>query len=392
MANAITSTGLTTNSYNDLYAQLSTALEGIYGTDITLTPDSPDGQLMNIFIQCAIDNLDFLTQIYNSFDPDKAVGTSLDARVAINGIQRQAGTHTITPVSITVSGACTLNGLDLYPDNPFTVQDNTGTQFQLLSTQTPAVAGTYQYSFQASKTGAILTTPNTITVPVTVVLGVTLINNPYTYTSLGIDEETDSALRLRRQKSVSLASQGYYNALYASLNNINGITAVSIYENTTDTTNGDGIPGHSIWVIASGGTSAEIANAIYKKRNAGCGMKGSTTYNITQADGTIFTVRWDGVVSETLYIKFNASSLDGINPPNTTAILAQLPGLLAPGVYATMNVNKLATCVQQIDPNTLVTGAGFCLTVGGTYTNTLTNSAKNKQFSILSGNIAITVI
>lgn len=390
MANAISTTGLTTATREELIAQLTAAFKSIYGADINLDQDSPDGQMIGDFVQVTLDNLDLLTEIYNSFDPDRAFGTVLDNRVAYNGIQRQAGTNTLTNVSITTTQALTLLGLDTNPTDPYTVSDNAGNQFQLRETQNPSGSGVYVYEFQASVPGAVLTVPNTITVPVTVVLGVSDINNPTTYTSLGLNEETDAALKIRRQKSVSLGSQGYLSGLLAALENINGITSAFVYENVTGTTDGDGIPGHSIWVIVSGTASdLDIAQAIYNKRNAGCGMKGSVSYMITQVDGSIFIVFWDVVTPENLFIKFTATSLDGINPPNISLIRSQLPGIFSPGVYEQVNINDLATLVQEIDNNTLVTLSGFSTTSGGSYTNTLLPTAKNYQFVVSSANIII---
>jgi uncharacterized phage protein gp47/JayE len=393
MPNTLDATGLTTKSYTELFNELTADLQTIYGSDINLGSDTPDGQLLGIYVQAAIDNLNLLTQIYNGFDPDNAVGVILDQRVALNGIQRLAGTNTTTFVSITTTQALTLQGLDLYPTDPFTVSDDTGNQYQLMITQNPTGAGTYSYQFQAANAGANLITANTITNPITVILGVSTINNPTTSgTVVGTNEETDAALRIRRQKSIQLSSQGYFSSLYAALNNLTGITAAYVYENVTGTTDGDGIPGHSIWVIAAGASNADIATAIYKKRNAGCGMKGSITYNVLQADGSYFVVKWDTVATENLYIQFNAHSIDGVNAPNTALILSKLPTLLTPNVYSTLNINELATLVQQIDPNTLVSGAGLSLTSGSGYQSILTNSAKNKQFLVLSANIAITVV
>jgi uncharacterized phage protein gp47/JayE len=394
MPNTLDSTGLTTKSYTELYNELSADLQAIYGSDINLGSDTPDGQMLGIYVQAAMDNLNLITQIYNGFDPDVAVGRVLDQRVALNGIQRLAGTNTTTFVSITTTqNGVVLQGLDLYPTNPFTVSDATGNQYQLLYTQTIATAGTNTFQFQASKTGAVLVTANTITVPVTIILGVSTINNPTTTgTVVGTDEETDAALRVRRQKSVQLASQGYFSSLYAALNNLTGITAAYIYENVTGTTDADGIPSHSIWVIAAGASHADIANAIYLKRNAGCGMKGAITYPVLQADGSYFTVAWDTVSTELLYIKFDVHSIDGINAPLTALIQSKLPTLLTPNVYSTLNINEIATLVQQIDPNALVSNAGLSFTSGSGYQSILTNSAKNEQFLVLSANISITVV
>lgn len=389
MPNQITSTGLEVKTREELLAEFTAAYQAIYGSDINLDADSPDGQMMNIYIQAILDVEDLLVQIYNSFDPDNAIGVTLDQRVTYNGIQRQAGTYTITPIQIVTSRACNLYGLDQEANPIYTVSDNAGNEWELVSSYSFSGADTQSLSFRSKVPGAVLTTPNTITTPVTIVLGVTSVNNPTTYTTLGINEETDAELKIRRLKSVSLASQGYLAALLAALENINGVTTAQVYENNTDSTDGDGTPSHSIWVIVAGGTSAEIAQAIYKKRNAGCGMRGDQSYVITQVDGTPFEVLWDNVEAEDLFIKFTVTSLDGINPPNIAAIRAGLVTSLAPGVGVKVNVNELATLVQDIDPNTLVTNAGFSTTVGGSYTTTLSPTAKNKQFTVSSAKIII---
>lgn len=375
----------------ELVAQYTTDFQAIYGADINLDPDSPDGQMMNIWIQSVLDYSDLLVQVYNGFDPDNAIGVILDQRVSINGIQRLGGTFSTTNITLVTSQACSLPGLDQETVPPFTVADNAGNNWFLLLTQNISGAGTQILQFQAAVPGAELTTPNTITIPVTIILGVTSVNNPSAQTGIGINEETDAALKIRRQQSVAIASQGYYASILAALENVPGVTSVFLYENITDSVDGNGVPGHSIWAIVAGAPAdADVAQAIYAKRNAGCGMFGATTYTITQVDGTPFVIRWDKVTSQALFYKFTATSLDGVNPPNIAAILAGLPQSFA--VNQEVNINQFSTLVQAIDPNTLVTNAGFSTTSGGSYTNTLTPSAKTKFFVLTSGDIIITPI
>lgn len=384
MPNIISATGLTTATKAELLAQYTLGYQSIYGFDINLESDTPDGQMMNLFIQSVLDVEDLLTQIYNMFDPDNAIGVVLDQRVAINGIQRQIGTYTITPATIGVSSPVNLYGLDQAVQPVYTVADNAGNKWQLQVTQLGVMAGSYIYNFQAAEPGAVLTVPNTITIPVTIVLGVSSINNPTTYTTLGINEESDAALKIRRQRSVSLASQGYLKGLLAALENITGVTSAFVYENNSSTTNGDGVPGHSIWVIVAGtGAASEIANAIYTKRNAGCGMFGSISYVITQVDGSAFIVQWDLVSTQNLFIQFTATSIDGVNPPNIAAIVAGLPSIFTPGVSAEVNITTLGTLVQMIDPNTLVTLAGF--SAGTTQILLLSGIAASGTFTIAYG-------
>jgi len=362
MPNILDANGLQVASRQELTDYFNTMIAQIYGPDINLASDTPDGQFIGLLIQAILDYQDLLVQIYNTFDPDNAVGVVLDQRVAINGIQRQAGTFTTTNITVVTSQSVNLFGLDQTQQEVFTVSDNAGNLWQLQVTQLGVSTGTNVFVFQAAVPGAQLTVPNTINVPVTIVLGVVSVNNPTTYLTLGVNEESDAVLKVRRQRSVSLASQGYLAGLLAALQNIPGVTSAFVYENVTDSVDVDGIPGHSIWVIVAGtGTDADIAQAIYTKRNAGCGMKGSISYTIIQVDGNPFVVQWDTVTQRTLFVFFTATSLNGVVPPDVQTIREELPNRYTPGVNTEVNINGLATIVQQIDANTLVTDAGFSL-------------------------------
>lgn len=398
MPNTIDATGVTIKTQAELIADYTAAMTAIY-PGIDLDPDSSDGQEMNIQIQATLDQEDRLLQLNSSFDPDQAVGAQLDSRCAMNGIQRQAGTFTLQNISMIFDRALDLPGLDGSINDPagtgYTVTDNNGTQWILSSSQVVAGAGTFVYQFRAKNQGPVVSLPNTITTPVTVILGVLGVNNPTTFTSLGQTEETDAQLRIRRQKSVSLGGSGFVDNMLAALENVVGVTAAFVNENTTDAIDGDGTSGHSVWCIVNGGAPADIAAAIYSKRSGGCGMRGSVTHTVTQLDGTFFIVKWDIVTPQNLYIQIHVTPLDGITSIDTAHIAAQLVLLLTPGVNGKVNINELSTIIQGIDPNCLVVptvGDGFSLAAIGPFTNTLIPSSKADQFAVIGANISITVI
>jgi len=384
---SIDAAGLHLDSLTTIVANLTASMQAIYGADINIDPSSPDGQWLNIIAQMVIDCQQLLQQINAMFDPDQAIGVILDQRVGINGIQRQGGTFTITNVTVTNNQSVTLYGVDQSLQQPFVVQDNAGTQWVLQSSIVIPNPVTQALSFQAVNPGAVLSAPNTITVPVTTVLGVVSVNNPTTFTTLGQNEESDAALKIRRQQSVALSSQGYLQGLLAALLNIPGMESAYVYENNTGTTV-NGVPGHSIWVITSGAaTDAAIANAIYTKRNAGCGMKGSKFYSITQVDGTSFNILWDVVIPEDLFIKFTATPIGITALPNLAAIQSGLVTGFSPSVAQAVNIGALSTAVQTIDPNTLVTLAGFSTTSTGSFVNVQQPLGNNYQFAVQSANI-----
>jgi len=191
-------------------------------------------------------------------------------------------------------------------------------------------------------------------------------------------------LRIRRAKSVALPSQGYLQGLLAALQNISGVTFAAVYENNTDATDGDGIPSHSIWVIVrmeDPATDAQVAQAIYIKRNAGCGMFGDHVVNVTQVDNTQFPIRWDFAEYTALFARFTWNSIDGINPANITKIINDLATSYKPGVYEEVDIGTLNTKVQASDPNTFITSAGFGLLPVGPFFNKLLPATKANQFT-----------
>jgi uncharacterized phage protein gp47/JayE len=391
MPNEINSGGLTIQTTDEIIAEILDGAVGypgmrqIYGADINVDPNSPDGQMVNIVAQAKVDVLELAQQIYNSFDPDKAVGASLDARCAINGVIRNAGTKTQQTVTVTTDRALTLLGLDTSL-TPFTIADATGNQYQLLYTSVFGAPASAILSFQAKLIGSVSSLPNTITTIVTVTLGVTAVNNPSSYTSLGLNEETDYALRIRRQKSVALPSQGFLQGLLGALVDLKGVTDAVVYENNTGTTDANGIPGHSIWCIVKGGANIRIANAIYVKRNAGCGMKGAVTFNILQVDSTYFAVNFDRPTAENLYIRFDITPVTGSIDP--TYIRNQILSLLSYTIGQPSDASAIVALVKSIAPNGSVSNEGVS-NDGTTYVSLLDTTSVNYKWALASARILI---
>jgi len=301
--------GLTIDTLTQIVTKLEEGYRAIYGNDIILDSNTPDGQLLNIYAQANRDLLEVLQQIFIGFDVNQAIGIVLDQRVSLLGIQRQGATFTQQQVEITVDRALTLAGLDADATNPdgvgYTVADDTGTQFILLDTTNIVASGTYNLTFRAKDLGSIITLPNTITNPVTVVIGVTGINNPTGALEVGVDGELDAALRIRATRSTANRSVGFIDGLTGILLDIDGVTDARVFENFTNATDANGIPAHSIWVISEGGSNTDIVDAIYSTKSEGCGMKGAVSVEIVTVNGSIFTGSFDRPSSKSLWIRFD---------------------------------------------------------------------------------------
>lgn len=313
MATVIDENGLSIATKTELDDEAQTGLREIYGSDLTLGSNTADGQYFGITTQAQADALEKLLDIYNMFDPDNCAGIQQDNLYWINGVKRNPASYSFQNITITTDKALTLQGLDGEANNPdgtgYTVSDNVGNEWILLETQSPAGAGSYTYSFRAKTLGAITSLPNTITNPVTVVLGVTAINNATGVSSVGQDGETDPAFKLRRSRSFAKKSTNSLDGLFADLADLSGVVTVAVYGNDTNVVDADGIPAHGFWVVIEGGSAEDIGNTIYRNVVKGLPSKGDETINITTVQNQIYTARYDRPDTDPLYIRFNLKPL-----------------------------------------------------------------------------------
>lgn len=118
----------------------------------------------------------------------------------------------------------------------------------------------------------------------------------------GRNLETDVELRLRRLQSLRLAGAGTVEAIQARILNIEGVTAVTVNENTTNATVA-GLPAHSFEALVLGGLDSSIGNAIWATKPAGISSFGNIQINVEDSTGRLHAVFFSRPVP--LYIYFN---------------------------------------------------------------------------------------
>lgn len=392
MPNQIDAFGLQVKSVTEVTDDLDVGLKSIYGTDANTDPNSPDGQLIGIFAQAVADMLQLLVQVYNTFSVDNTFGVSLDQRVALNGIARRAGTYTLAQVLVTVDQALTLTGQDALIANPnaqvFTVADDSGNQFQLQTTYAFGGAGSATLTFIAVNIGQVQTTANTITNQVTTVLGVTSVNNPtVSGDTIGVNEESDVQLKIRRAESFQLAAIGPSDALRAMLLTVPSVVDAFVVENDTGGTVNT-VPAHSIWTIVNGGLAAAVGQAIYSKKMPGCGQKGTQTYVVTRPAGNTFTAQWDNALTEDLFVEFGITPrIAGLTFDNA-AIKVALAAALVYKLGQKPNSGDVVVAMQTIAPNAILTSC-FVSIDNSTWVDIVTPSTAQYYFTLDAADITI---
>ncbi len=396
----INENGLTVQNYDTLLNTLQSALNSIYAPDgdsINFDSETPDGQATNIFTQMGTDIRELAQEVYNSFDPSKCSGVVQDTRYALNYLFRQGGTFTIQNIDVVTNRTVTLSGLDgSYNDvnaASYTVSDNAGNLWYLIDTVT-LEAGTHSLAFRSKNLGLVQTTVGTITNMVTTVLGVVSVNNSTAPTTLGADQETDDAFRIRRARSTEKSGLNNTDSMLSQLLDLEGVTDGTIWVNSTNETDSTGTPAGYIWVIIEGGANSDISSVIYAN-SCGRGTRGEITVDVPSVSGQIFTVHFDRPTPIPLYIKFDfhlTVELSAVNVDGIREFIAE---------NLTYNLNENAetskpTCIAA-NAITANGGGGYALNMqisidGTTWTDYIPSASLANKFVVDPSRIIINVI
>jgi len=385
-----TDDGIEIQTFEEIYDELVDGYKTIYGSDIDLDENSPDGQRVAIEAQARLDLQSFGAALYNQLDPDFAIGTALNRLIKLSGISRNPSVRSSVSVTLTTDRILTL------PIN-YIVEDTIGQHWVTTAAEVLA-SGANTVTLYSEEFGAYAAGVATVTNPLTIVLGVVSTTNPAIAT-VGEDEETDEALRIRRNLSLSSPETSSVGGLYTALGNINDVTDLKIYENYSDSLDAVlTLEAHTIWCIIEGGTSASIAEVLAKTKNAGCGLKGSVTgtylETITLPDGTTFIYNhamvFDRQTDEDLYIHVTVTRKDAAISVDTDLIEDAL-------VAKTYSISEIAPA-SDLYSLVYATGSTFVATLlevsldDITYVATSVSPAADGRLVTSAANITITEV
>lgn len=400
MADILNENGLQTDSYNTLLEQIQADLNAIYASDgdtINFNSETPDGQLTNIYAQIGTDIRELAQEIYNSFDPSKCSGRIQDSRYALNFLTRNSGTYTIQNIQITVNKTVELQGLDsAYNEadaSSYTVSDDAGNLWYLIDSET-LQAGTHSLPFRSQNLGLIQPTIGTITNQVTKVLGVVSVNNPTAPTTLGQEEEKDLNFSIRRDRSTAAKGQNNIDAMIGQLLNLDGVSDVRAWINSSDTTDSTGTPSCTVWVIIEGGANSDIASIIYEN-SCGLPTRGDVTVDIPTISGQIFHTKFDRSNPVPLYIRFNFKLTTDLSAVDVSGIKTYIAENLTYSLDEAAETSKVTEiAAQAIAANG---GGGYALNVelstdNATWTDYIPSESLKNKFVIDTTRIMITAI
>ena len=314
LAAVVDATGISAPSYADTLSSLQASVQQIYGDDIYIDPDSPDGQFLAVLALAIRDANDAAIAAYNSFSPTTAQGTGLSSLVKINGLRRLVPTSSQVAVTLSgdpgtvISSGVVGDGLGL------------GTQWALPATVTLDNLGSATVTAVCTVPGDTLAAPGTITVILTPEAGWLTVTNPSSATP-GAPVESDATLRRRQAGSTATPAQSIREATYGAVANVTGVTRLQVFENDTAATDSNGIPSHSIAVVAEGGDATAIATAIASRKPPGTGTYGTVSEVIIDSHGVPDDISFFELSDAQISVLVQINPLSGYL--STTAALIQ---------------------------------------------------------------------
>jgi uncharacterized phage protein gp47/JayE len=280
----VDASGIHAPSYQDYLAYLQDTYRSIYGADIYIEPDSQDGQLLAILAEALVDTANTSVSVYNDFSPATAQGAGLSSVVKTNGIRRQVASRSTAVVTIVGQAGTVITGA-VIGDNL-----NLGTRW-LVPLATIPLDGDVDVTVISEDVGAIAAGAGTLTNIITPVPGWQTVTNAVAAIP-GAPVETDAALRRRQSRSAALPADTTLNGIYAAVANVAGVSRAEVFQNDTGVVDAEGIPARSVAVVVSGGTSADIANAIALKKPPGVSTVGNTSVTVVDSRGVPSIIRY----------------------------------------------------------------------------------------------------
>ena len=270
---------------------------------------TPAGQLIDAeTAEIAAKNTE-LMWLASQFNPRIAEGRFQDALGYIYFLTRKVAEPTVV--------TCQLTGLrgTQVPYGAI-VQNTDGYQLICNAPVVIGDGGTAETTFRMAETGPIQIAAHTVTKIVTVIAGWDTVDNEAPGAT-GRDIETRNEFEGRRYNSVAANAHGTVASLYGTISDIEGVLDCKVLENAGPEPViqfGVEVGGHSVAVCVYGGEDADIAEAIYNKKDAGCGTSGNHTVTYAPAEDPMLSYSYQIVRPETVpfYVQVaipNASTL-----------------------------------------------------------------------------------
>lgn len=263
----ITDKGIIIDDFDTIYRRLVESFRVIYGQDVNLDSDTPDGQLLGLFAQELTDIHQAVSFIVQMLDPYQATGNWLEQRAMYAGVIRRRSSYSYVDDVILTGDPKT----NIPVDSVFI--DSNKNKWITLNRAELNELGSARVKIRSELSGVFNLKKMDELQQSTVILGLkNIIANSASYG--GADEETDAELVRRFMVSHAINSQEDQIGIQAKLSNLSGVEKCIVYENFTSEIDNKDIPSHSMNAVVLGGDHQEIIDILTEFKKGGCGFFG----------------------------------------------------------------------------------------------------------------------
>ena len=343
----VSSTGFVSKTIADILADVQPAELAAIDPALDLSPNSPIGQLNGIFARKLAELWELGQTAYNGFNPDAAENFLQDALCALTGTLRLAATTSAVTCIINVGAGQTIPAGSIA-----NVVGQPSIRFQTLAPVTNAVGASANFPvfMVAMVNGPVVANAGSLSVITTPVTGWNSVTNPLDAT-LGTLQETDTAIRLRRQNGLASSGASTPDSIRAALLNVKGVISAFVFENTTLLTDANSVPAKALECVIYDGAApaalnSDVAAALWNSKPSGIQLYGSTTTTTLDSVGTSRSVSFSRSVPQSAWLEFDLATdttfpIDGAAQVKA-AVVAKGAGKLFQGVSVIAEVYKSA--------------------------------------------------
>lgn len=302
----LTPQGLERDSVQDIKTRIEAKLLARISPTLDISPESQLGQLIGVFSEEAGATQELIQVAYDAFDPDRAEDAQLVSLAKLTGTVKRAATKSRVEATVTLEAGTTL----LAGVHFAHVEDKPQARFTPVEDFTAPSDGEHAVWFEAEEPGPVAAPAGKLTVIASPVVGWSAVTNTND-AELGLPEESNEALRARREQELQSSGNGTVDAIEAAVSKVEGVRYVRCFENTTDATDQNGVPPHAIEVLIFDGISPTgenndaIAQAIWNTKPAGIRTYGAVPANARDRRGEQQTVYFSRVTPKAVYVEID---------------------------------------------------------------------------------------
>lgn len=306
----VTSDGIQIPTLSDIEQAIKEDIVSDVDEAADTSPDTLLGQLATVFARQARVAWEAVETAYGAFDLDQAEGYLLDALGALSGTGRLPQSRSRITLRCNIDSATVLLALTTQAQGG----NDPDTLWRLIEEFTAPSTGNFDLEFEAVEAGPVTANVETVNTIATPIVGWNSVTNlSDAIAGSNIESDTAYAARLNAASFGSGTVEALRAAVYDVVTAVFAGGLVDVYENTTDETNGDGLPAYHTEIILFDGDTPladddDIAQAIWDSRSAGTALFGTTSGNAADVENNVHVQRFTRVAGIPIYIEADVTT------------------------------------------------------------------------------------